>query len=55
MKFLCGPVILSTLLAISYAAIAADVADPVIGAWKLNVAKSHVRAGPPLAQSDTRT
>jgi hypothetical protein len=55
MRFLCGTLVLSTLLAASYAAIAADVADPVIGTWKLNVAKSHVRAGPPLAERDTRT
>jgi hypothetical protein len=55
MKFLCSTVALSTLLAISYAVIAADVMDPVIGTWRLNAAKSQVRAGPPLAQSDTRT
>ena len=46
---------LGTLLAISYAVIAADTADPVIGTWKLNAAKSEARGGPTLAKSDTRT
>lgn len=55
MKFSPMTAALSTLLIISYAAVAADAADPVVGTWKLNVAKSQVRAGPPLAQSDTRT
>jgi len=55
MKSLSRTTALGTLLAISYAVIAADTADPVIGTWKLNAAKSQVRAGPALAKTDTRT
>lgn len=55
MKSLYRPMALGVLLAISYAVIAADTADPVIGSWKLNAAKSQVRAGPALGRSDTRT
>jgi hypothetical protein len=54
-KSLYRAMALGTLLAISYAVIAADTADPVIGTWKLNAAKSQVRAGAALAKSDTRT
>jgi len=55
MKSLQRATALGTLLAISYAVIGADTADPVIGTWKLNATKSQVRAGPALARSDTRT
>src|SRR5262249_28676568 len=55
MKSLHRVLALGTLLAISYSVLAADTADPVIGTWKLNAAKSQVRAGPALAKSDART
>src|SRR5471030_1629731 len=45
---------LGSLILIGGAAIAAMAADPVIGTWKLNVAKSTV-AGAPATGSETRT
>jgi hypothetical protein len=47
-------IFLGTLITIGSAAIAAGTAaDPVVGTWKLNVAKSTFKAGPAL-KSQTR-
>src|SRR6202049_1599552 len=53
MKILSG-IVLGSLLAVSLGAVADTSADPAIGTWKLNVAKSKARAGT-LPQSETRT
>jgi len=45
---------LGSLIVVGGAAVAAMAADPVIGTWKLNVAKSTV-AGAPATGSETRT
>jgi hypothetical protein len=45
---------LGSLIFVGGAAVAAMAADPVIGTWKLNVAKSTV-AGAPATGSETRT
>lgn len=48
-------VYLATLLLVASVAIAtAQASDPVVGTWKLNVAKSKFTRGPAL-KSDTRT
>jgi hypothetical protein len=53
-KMILSSVFLGTLLTISSAVIAAGTdTDPVIGTWKLNVAKSTFGAGPAL-KSQTR-
>src|SRR5260370_17482661 len=41
-------IFLGTLITIGSAAIAGTAADPVVGTWKLNVAKSTFKAGPTL-------
>ncbi len=47
-------IFLGTLITISSAAVAAETsADPVVGTWNLNVAKSTFSAGPAL-KSQTR-
>ena len=53
MKTLISTLALSTLLSISFAAIAADAPDSVIGTWQLNTAKSSGNAQMP--KSETRT
>src|SRR6202030_4501185 len=54
MKKILSRVLIGALLTIGSAAIAAETAaDPVVGSWKLNVAKSTFSAGPAL-KSQTR-
>jgi hypothetical protein len=54
MKKILSRVLIGALLTIGSAAIAAETAaDPVVGTWKLNVAKSTFSAGPAL-KSQTR-
>ena len=55
MKTLLKTALLSVLLIVGSAAVvAAPAADPVIGTWQLNVAKSKFSPGP-APKSDTRT
>jgi len=46
-------IFLGTLITIGSAALAAGTADPVVGTWKLNAAKSTFSVGPAL-KSQTR-
>ena len=52
MKLTLGGLALGVLFAIALVASAADAPDPVIGTWKLNVAKS---SGANVPRSETRT
>ena len=55
MKMIVKTALLSVLLTVASAVVvAAPAADPVIGSWQLNVAKSKFSPGP-APKSDTRT
>jgi hypothetical protein len=54
MKTLLKTILLGAVLAAAGVASAADAADPVVGTWMLNVAKSKFSPGP-APKSQTRT
>jgi hypothetical protein len=54
MKTLMNAILVGTLLAVAGVTSAAGAADPILGTWTLNVAKSHFTPGP-APKSQTRT
>jgi len=54
MKTLLKTMLVGAVLAVAGLTIAADAADPVVGTWTLNLAKSKFDTGPAL-KSQTRT
>jgi hypothetical protein len=54
MKTMLKTAFMAVLLTVSAAVVAAPAADPLMGTWELNVAKSTFKPGP-APKSDTRT
>ena len=54
MRTLLSTTIIGTALAVLVVHVAAQTADPLVGTWELNVAKSKYNPGP-AAKSETRT
>jgi hypothetical protein len=54
MKTLLKTILMGAVLAVAGVTMAADAADPVVGTWTLNAAKSTFGSGPAL-KSQTRT